>query len=86
MVSHISATWQQLVEQGGHAFAQGNPQAGNELFSQALNAAHEAGAGEPEIGEIFFAYGLSLERSGDSTAGIQRLNQALKTFEQGRSV
>jgi Zn-dependent protease with chaperone function len=82
MVSHIHKPWQVVLAEGKQAFASGDFSSGQDLFTTALSLAHEESAAEADIGQVFFAFGSCLVASGETAAGRQRLNQALRTFER----
>lgn len=81
MVSEITASWQQLFEQGKHAYANKDLAHAEELFRSAIEQGRYNGASADVLAEMSFNLGVCYHSKQDFFNAEQCYNQALLTLE-----
>jgi Zn-dependent protease with chaperone function len=82
MVSEITATWQQLFEQGKHAYADKDLTSAEELFRSAFEQARYSGATEDALAEMSFNLGVCYHSRQDFFNAEKCYTQALFSAER----
>jgi Zn-dependent protease with chaperone function/tetratricopeptide (TPR) repeat protein len=82
MVSEITATWQQLFEQGKHAYANKDLNNAEELFRSAFEQARYSGATEDALAEMSFNLGVCYHSRQDFFNAEKCYTQALFSAER----
>jgi Zn-dependent protease with chaperone function len=82
MVSEITATWQQLFEQGKHAYAGKDLTSAEELFRSAFEQARYSGASEDALAEMSFNLGVCYHSRQDYFNAEKCYTQALFSAER----